>query len=522
MEDRLQQIRQRSSQILDRLSPGQKVALLVLSIMIIASLIGLGYVTTKTEYATLYSGVDEKFGGQVVEALKAKKVEYQVDGSVIKVPADRVAELRMALVSEGIVSGGGIGYELIDKNDMFGVPDEIIQLNKHRMLEGELSRSIQTVQGVKGARVHLAVPKSSLFVEDKRPASASVILELAPGMTLGKSQVRSIVELVAGAVPGMEPERVNVVDNQGRVLNRYTEDLVGGQDSAEYQQTFEQILRNKAKEVIEPIVGPGNVEIVVSSKMDFSREERTEELYDPDKQVVRSEETLSEERENGGRQVGGPAGDNTAQGVVRVGDASSSTREKVSTNYEINKVTKRVLSPVASLQRLSVAVVVNSKARGDNAPAISEEDLNVIRDLVSKAVEFNKDRGDQLTVYSKPFQQAALNVVEVLSAQERQNLVNMSIRYGLILLISLVVLFLAYKLMKFLTSGTESAEVLQDGQLPPGEDQLALPGAELLDELDEDDGPLLEKIREYAKKNPEKAVAVIRYWLSPVDSNNDR
>jgi len=283
MEDRLQQIRQRSSQILDRLSPGQKVALLVLSIMIIASLIGLGYVTTKTEYATLYSGVDEKFGGQVVEALKAKKVEYQVDGSVIKVPADRVAELRMALVSEGIVSGGGIGYELIDKNDMFGVPDEIIQLNKHRMLEGELSRSIQTVQGVKGARVHLAVPKSSLFVEDKRPASASVILELAPGMTLGKSQVRSIVELVAGAVPGMEPERVNVVDNQGRVLNRYTEDLVGGQDSAEYQQTFEQILRNKAKEVIEPIVGPGNVEIVVSSKMDFSREERTEELYDPDK-----------------------------------------------------------------------------------------------------------------------------------------------------------------------------------------------------------------------------------------------
>lgn len=398
MEDRLQQIRQRGTQILDRLSPGQKVALLVLSIMIIASLVGLGYVMTKTEYATLYSGVDQKFGGQVVEALKAKKIEYIVDGSVIRVPEHQVAELRMSLVSEGIANGGGIGYELIDKGDMFGTPNEIIELNKHRMLEGELSRSIETIQGIMGARVHLAIPKKSLFVEDQVPASASVVLDLAPGMTLGKPQVRSIVELVAGAVPGMDSQRVNVVDSSGRVLNRYAEDSIGGQGSIDYQQDMENKLRNKARDVVARIVGGDNVEVVVTTVMDFSKQEKTAENYDPDKQVVRSEETLNEERENGGNRVGGQAGDNTAQGVVRVGDASSSTREKVSTNYEINKTTTRELRSVADLKKLSVAVIVNSKFRGDKEAELSEAELNKIEELVKKAVEYNETRGDLISV----------------------------------------------------------------------------------------------------------------------------
>lgn len=447
-----------------------------------------------------------------------------VRGGVIRVPAGKVAELRMRLVSDGVIPGGGIGYELVDKDDMFGVPDEIIQLNKHRMLEGELSRSISTLSGVRQARVHLAIPKTSLFVEDKKPVSASVVVDLSGGASLSKNQVRSVVELVSGAVPGLEAERVNVVDNTGRVLNRYAEDLVGGQSSMEYQQSLEQDLRNKASGVIERIVGPGNVEVVVTSKMDFSREERTEELFNPEKQVARSEETLSEERENGGNRVGGGAGDNTAQGVVRVGDASNSSRERVATNYEIDKVTKHIRGPMARLERISVAVVINSNYKGkpkgdddDALQAINEEDLENFKKLVQNAVGFNKERGDNVDIVAQPFQVARLDILEVLDAEKTQNLINMSVQYGLILLITAFVFFIAYKLMKYLTGGTEAAEVLQDGQLPPGEDQLALPGAELLDELDEDEGPLLEKIREYVKRNPDKASAVVRFWLSPVD-----
>ena len=523
MADRLQQIRQRSAQVVERLSPGQRVALAMLAVLILATFIGLIYVSSRTEFAMLYSGVDERFGGEVVSALQARKIPYELEsGGVIRVPKGQVAELRMTLVSQGVLPGGGVGYELVDKDDMFGVPDEIIQLNKHRMLEGELSRSISTLDGVRQARVHLAIPKNALFVEDKKPPSASVMLDLSGGATLGKQQIRSIVELVSGAVPGLDADRVNVVDSRGNVLNRYAEDLVGGQTSLEYQQSLEQELRNKAEGVLARIVGPGNVEVVVTSKMDFSREERTEELFNPEKQVARSEETLSEERENGGNRVGGAAGDNAAQGVVRVGDASSSSRERVATNYEIDKVTKHVRGPMARLERISVAVVINSHYKGkpedENAVAtVNEEELDNFKKLIQNAVGYNKERGDVVDIVAQPFQEATLDIKDVLSAQQTQNLINDSIQWGIILLIAAFVFFIAYKLMQYLTGTPEDAEILQDGQLPPGEDQLALPGAELLDELDEDEGPLIEKIREYVKRNPDKASAVIRYWLSPVE-----
>jgi flagellar M-ring protein FliF len=256
--------------------------------------------------------------------------------------------------------------------------------------------------------------------------------------------------------------------------------------------------------------------------MDFSREERTEEIFNFEKQIARSEETLSEERENGGNRVGGAAGDNAAQGVVRVGDASSSSRERVATNYEIDKVTKHIRGPMAKLERISVAVVINSNYKGkqedENAVAtVSDEELDNFKKLIQNAVGYNKDRGDVVDIVAQPFQEATLDVKEVLSAQQTQNLINDSIQWGIILLIAAFVFFIAYKLMQYLTGTPEDAEILQDGQLPPGEDQLALPGAELLDELDEDEGPLIEKIRDYVKRNPDKASAVIRYWLSPVE-----
>jgi flagellar M-ring protein FliF len=182
MEDRLQQIRERGFQVYESLSPGRRLTLLALALTIIATLVGLIYVSSQTDFATLYSGVDERFGGQVVQELKSRKIEYQTGpGGVIMVPANQVAELRMSLVHDGVIPGGGVGYELVDKSDMFGVPDEIIQLNKHRILEGELSRSISTLAGIHQARVHLAIPKAALFIEDKKPVSASVIIDLAGG-----------------------------------------------------------------------------------------------------------------------------------------------------------------------------------------------------------------------------------------------------------------------------------------------------------------------------------------------------
>jgi flagellar M-ring protein FliF len=328
---------------------------------------------------------------------------------------------------------------------------------------------------------------------------------LAGGAQLSKNQIQSIVELVSGAVPGLESERVNVVDNQGRVLNRYAEDLIGGQTTFEYQQSLEKRLTSKVRSIIERIVGQGNVEVVVTSEMDFSREERTEEIFDPEKQVARSEETLNEERESGANQVGGPAGANVAQGVVRVGNAGSSTRERVATNYEINKVTKYVVGPSAQLQNISVAVVVNSSykqvlGQGEEGESeITPEDLKKLQVLVQSAVGYSRERGDSIQVLDRPFQKASVDVIQALEQQETRQFIAQGVKWLIIALIAILVFVIAYRLMKYLTTGTDAAEILQDGQLPPGEDQIALPGAELLDELDEDEGPLLEKIREFVK-----------------------
>lgn len=519
MEDRLQQIRERGFQVYESLSPGRRLTLVALGITVIATLFGLVYISSQTEFSTLYSGVDDRFGGKVIQELQNRKIEYQTaPGGVILVPRSQVAELRMAMVHGGII--GGAGYELIDKGDMFGKPDSIIQLTKHRVLEGELARSIATLSGVGGARVHLAVPKESLFTEDKKPASASVVVDLNGTSRLSKSQIRSIVELVSGAVPGLESERVNVVDSTGRVLNRYAEGLISGQTELEYQQQYERRLKDKVSQLMMLAVGgPENVEVVVTSKMDFSRTQSTEELFNPEKQVARSEETLSEERETGGNRVGGGAGANTAQGVVRVGDASSSTRERIATNYEIDKVTKHTQGPSAKLKRVSVAVIVNSNYRGakdgEDPVAPSDEEMTEFRRLIAGAIDYNKERGDSIIVQHKPFLRKQLDAQQIIESEETRKQINDAVRYGIILLITAFAFFIAYRLMKYLTDGGDSAELLQDGQLPPGEDRLALPGAELLDELDEDEGPLIEKIREYVKRNPDKAAAVIRLWLGP-------
>jgi flagellar M-ring protein FliF len=180
------------------------------------------------------------------------------------------------------------------------------------------------------------------------------------------------------------------------------------------------------------------------------------------------------------------------------------------------------------LNRLSVAVIINSDFRGkveneDELSAtsgkVTDEELEKFKKLVQQAVGYQKDRGDSIEVLSQPFQQANIDMVDVLREKEQKDFINMAVQYGLILLIAAFVFFIAYKLMSYLTGGADTVEVLQDGQLPPGEDQLALPGAELLDELDEDEGPLLEKIRDYVKRNPDKAAAVVRFWLNPSDED---
>lgn len=535
MNETLQRVRERLGALNERLSTGQKLAIAGLGAVLIATIGALSWFAMQPEYATLHSGLDPAEAGKVVDELKSRKVPVRVThgGSTIEVPADQVYELRLSLAAGGLGPKGGMGYEWLDNSEPFGMPDDLIQLNKKRMLEGELARSIASLAEVNGARVHLALPQESLFVEDQRPATASVIVDVKPGGVLAKRQISGIVNLVANAVPRLDPDKVSIVDQRGKLLNSPDSDLAGGTSSLEYQSTLERELERKATEVLEKFVGVGKAVVTVRAKLDFSREQRTEELYDPEKQVVRSEETLSEQRENGGNRVGGAAGaqpndPNAAQGVIRVGDASNSTREKVVTNYEINKVVKQVQGPIARVERLSVAVIVDGKympldgaapAEDGNATekqyvARTAEEMVQIRKLVAKAVEFDANRGDDIEVANVQFEQLPVAQADAaLAAAEREKWITFFTKYGLILLLGLLLVFFVFRpMMRTLTARPEVAEVLDEGDLPPDE-ALALPGAEKLAELEQRELTLLDKVREYVKDNPEAAAGVMRYWL---------
>ncbi|MCA9557939.1 MAG: flagellar M-ring protein FliF [Myxococcales bacterium] len=540
MNDTLQRMRDRLQALNERLTTGQKLTIVALATLLIGAVVALGWFASQPDFRPLYSGLDVKEAGKVRDWLAENNVPFQISGggSTVEVPGERVHELRLQLASAGLAGGGGVGYELIDQNEMFGMPDDVIQVNKRRMLEGELARSVATLQEVNSARVHLAIPPESLFVEDQKPATASVILDMHPTVQLSARQVQGIVNLVAGAVPRLDPDQVTVVDQRGRVLNRQHGDMVDGSSTLEFEDELERRLEQKAQDVLAKIVGPGKAIVRVQAEVDFSREERTEELYDPEKSVVRSEETLNEVRENGANRVGGAAGanpndPNVAQGVVRVGDASNSSREKVVTNYEVDKVVKRVMGPGARLKRLSVAVVVDGKyeaAAAGEAPA--EEDaeaapamayvartaaeMKTIEKQVAKAVGLDTERGDSLEVANVQFAQEEVGtgVPELTWAQWFAKHWQVLLSWLVVLLVALLLIFKVFSpMVRSLTEKPETAEVLADGELPPGEQQLALPGEEQLRELEKAEPSIIDKIREYAQANPETAASVMRYWL---------
>ena len=202
---------------------------------------GAVWFANDTEMAALYSNLDEKQAGRIAEDLRNRKVDYELagGGTVIMVPAHQVYELRLQMATSGIVGSGSTGYELIEKSEFFGMPEDVIEVTKKRMLEGELARSVSSFEEVAAARVHLALPKDSLFVEDQKAASASVVVQLERGAQLSAFQVKGIVNLVAGAVSGLEVEHVTVVNQRGKVLNRKSPDSIDGSTSFDYRRTLE-------------------------------------------------------------------------------------------------------------------------------------------------------------------------------------------------------------------------------------------------------------------------------------------
>ena len=400
----------------------------------------------KPDYGVLFSNLDDRDGGAIVSALGQLNIPYQFsdNGTAILVPVAQVPEARMQLASQGLPKAGNVGFELLDQS-RFGASQFTEQVTYQRALEGELANSIQALHSVQEARVHLAIPRETLFVRDRQEPTASVLLSLYPGRNLGEDQVSAITWLVSSSVPNLNAQNVSVVDQNGRLL---TMPVGEGGVNSQQQNMVNDIEHRSVQRILtllNPILGAGNVRAQVSADMDFAKREETSEIYRPNQRpgeaAVRSEQSSTSINNNTLPAEGVPGAlsnqppvdpiapivdpaagttDNTAANAAAPQDqqqnalrnlneqarevsATGNARRDVTTNYEVDRTISHIKGPNGQLKRLSVAVVVNYRPVEGELVALDDNELENIRELVKQAVGFSVERGDSISVVNSRF-----------------------------------------------------------------------------------------------------------------------
>ena len=500
----------------------------------------------------LFSGLETRDAAAVSAKLDAMNVPYDAkgDGGTILVPADQVPKLRMALAQDNLPAAG-VGYEIFDKSDAFGTTAFVQNINRLRALEGELSRSIQTIEGVESVRVHLVIPERQIFSRDSQTPSGSVVLKTRG--VLGHEQVAAIQHLVAAAVAALTPDRVAIVDDKGNLL-------AGGQEktgddataaSAEQDTTdFEDRLRRRVESMVASVVGQGHVRAQVTAEMNHTRTTSTSEDYNPDSKVVRSTQTVEQNASDSNPSGSGAVSVASAlpgQQSATGGDnnKSSSGRTEETTNYEISKTVTTSATEGKdgnTLKRLSVAVVVDGTATDGGYKARGAQELKQIDTLVKSAIGYDSGRGDQVQVVNMPFARvetiagtpaptpllgldgsAWFKIIEAAILSITALLIGLFVMRPLIARMFAPVSFAAASGQ--IASGTPAA-----GQLAApsaqGVETRALPGQapaqippprESMIDISRIEGQVREssvkKVGEVVQSHPEEALAILRTWL---------
>ncbi|MDQ2948626.1 MAG: flagellar M-ring protein FliF [Acidobacteriota bacterium] len=401
------------------LSLKQRITLAIAAIAVAGSLLMLSRWNRERDFKPLYSGLSQEDAAAVVTKLRESGTEFRIGegGSSVLAPSNKVAELRLQLAAAGVPKSGRIGYELFDKTN-FGASDFAEQINFHRALEGELERSVMSISAVELARIHLTVPKDSIFLESRQPAKASVLIKLRPGAQLTSQNVAAICQLTANAVEGLAPEAVSVVDMRGNLLSRprkaLTPDGMQPDDALlDYRQKIERDLTAKINTTLEPLLGADKFRTGVSVDCDFSSGEQSEETFDPTKSVmVTSQKTEDISGSNSASGVPGTAS-NLPRPTSRPGTIGSGiTRRTENIAYQSSRTVRRVHLPQGNLKRVSVSILLDNAVRfegtGSKAKRLlvapSPEKVKVIHDLVAGAIGLSVERGDQLVIESLPFE----------------------------------------------------------------------------------------------------------------------
>lgn len=509
--------------------------------------------------STVYTGLSTADGGAIIQRLEQLNIPYEAssDGSRISVPEAQAGRVKMLLAQDGIPAGGGVGYEIFNQPEGFGTTSFLQNINQQRALEGELARTIRSMQGIGNARVQLVLPRRELFAREAAQARASVFLELRGG-AFGREQINSIQHLVASAVPQLEPGRVAIIDSRGNLLaaGTGTDSISAQQASAEEQKiNIEQRLSQRVEEILGRTVGFEKVRAEVTVELDMDSITTQSETFDPESQVARSTQSVTEQSQtNEPAPAGGdspvsvasnlPAG---ATGNAAPANAAPATiptnksnRNEETTNFEISRTTQSQTRAPGSIKRISVAVLVDgtyaTEGEGDEAKEVyqprSEQDLEQYAALVRSAVGFDADRGDIVEVANLQF--AAQDLLDSGSMVDKltnnPEIMRLAEKLGMLLLAILVLLVIVRPMVKTLLdakpqlekegaaaalSGPTPSAIAQ--QLEAAEQAMEEGTQESMIDLNRVDGRVkassLKKMGEIIEKHPEEAVAIIRQWI---------
>jgi flagellar M-ring protein FliF len=528
---------------------------MLIPVLVAALLLAVGFlffIQGQEDYGVLFTNLSQDDAGGIISKLKAKKVPYRLEnnGTAIMVPKSEMYEMRLVLASEGLPKGGGVGFEIFDRQEL-GVTDFVQHLNYQRALQGELARTIAGMPEVLEARVHIVVPKESLFVEDQKQTTASVAVKLRPGRSLSPGQVEAVVNLVASSVSGLHTNQITVVDLKGRILSKPQqrsgfEGLSAGQLGL--QRQVEESYERKVQELFDKILGPGKSFVRASSELDFQKIDLREETFTPNKDLVRSEQKTVEQTSraleggnpdakfnlNQGTVTPPPPGKGppplTAPAPPPKTPQGSTGSERISElrNYEISRAIKQVVESPGKIKRISLAVVVDGTypEKSNKFTPRSPEEVRQFANLAKKAVGFSSERGDQLEISCVPLASQALEGTAAFNSEEGwQKGLAFSWKIGALVLIILVILMFLLKrrrvpaqqppLLQGPSSPQPALHGAQTNTLPTATAPLALEGGQpqaVMAALPEPvDGK--ERVSQLITNYPDRAVEVLRLWI---------
>lgn len=510
------------------------------------------YMGSSSDYGVLFSNLAQDDAAAITSKLKSKKIPYKLEGGggTILVPKSEVYEMRLVLASEGMPRGGGVGFELFDRQGL-GTTDFVQRLNYQRALQGELARTISGIPEVAEARVHIVTPKDSIFVEDQKKASAAIAVKLRQGRSLSPAQVDGIVNLVSSAVPDLHPSQVTVVDLKGRILSKPQDSLTpGGLSNTQmtFQRQTEESLERKVQSLFDQVLGPRKSIVRVAADLDFKKVDIREEKFTPNKDLVRSEQKTTERSTRGevasgnpdsrfelgkGTITAPPPGKGppplTAPAPAAPAPKSGVERQSELRNYEINRVMTQTVDQPGKIKRLSIAVVVDGiyKGKGKAFSPRPAEEMRQYASLAKKAIGFSAERGDQLEISSAPL---ALHTPEGVMAAGSEgswkDTVMDSVKIGVMVLLGLAALMFLLRrkprhasrpLLEAPQQPAGAAAYEQQAAALTAGGEMALPGPQqhalapppvLPDSVDGK-----EKIVQLINTYPDRAVEVLRLWL---------